>query len=69
MTQQNIRTFLRIIRDLETTPSTILPNGQCAADIAHEYVLRENRQRNLYKKKKENGVQTIDRSTKLHTSH
>ena len=45
------RRCLRTIRDKRTLPSTILTNGKSASFMAHNYVLKGNTERNLYKRK------------------
>jgi len=39
-----------MVRDLNTPPSAILPNGQTAAEFAHWYVLREAAKRRADKR-------------------
>lgn len=47
-----MRQCLRIIRDTDTLPSTILPNGRSAKAVAHEYVLFEKYKRSINKKRR-----------------
>jgi hypothetical protein len=54
MTGTSLRKCLRIIRDVRTFPSDILPNGDTAENTAHRYVLQGNEKRNLQKRKREN---------------
>ena len=50
MDKSNVRTLLQIIRTPCTTPSTVLPNRQTAAQIAHKYLMEHNRKRNSRKR-------------------
>lgn len=50
---KHLRKCLRIIRDIHTLPSTILPNGKSAELTAHIYVLSGNKKRNQQKRKRE----------------
>ena len=56
----SIRTCLKMIRDISTMPSDILPNGKSASETAHEYVMlrrgvynmKRNKTRSIIKKNK-----------------
>lgn len=48
----NLRSCLKIIRDISTLPSTVLPNGLSASATAHQYVLGNKKKRRTYKLKK-----------------
>ena len=47
-----LRKCLRHIRDINTMPSTILCNGETAAETAHAYVINSNQKRNYHKKQR-----------------
>jgi hypothetical protein len=51
---KRLRKCLRHIRDINTMPSTILCNGETAAETAHIYVINSNLKRNQHKKKNTN---------------
>lgn len=44
------RNCLKLIRDLHTLPSDILPNGKTASEFAFEYILAGKKKRFAYKK-------------------
>lgn len=46
---ENIRTCLKLIRDLDTMPGDTLPNGETASFTAHEYVMHGRIKRCVYK--------------------
>ena len=48
----SLRLCLKVIRDVSTLPSTVLPNGQTASETAHQYVLRNKCKRRTYKMEK-----------------
>ena len=50
----SLRRCLRMIRDINTLPSTYLQHELTAADIAHAYVLKGNSNRNIRKCKRIN---------------
>ena len=47
-----IRECLRIIRNENTIPSYILPNGEEAGYFSHKYVINKNRRRNNRKRER-----------------
>lgn len=63
---RNLRRCLRIIRNIDTLPSTILPNGDTAENTAHFYVLRGNKKRNMQKRKKPDEFRDSQVSTESH---
>ena len=40
------RSCLKLIRNLSTKPSDVLPNGKSASETAHEYIMRSKLKRN-----------------------
>jgi hypothetical protein len=52
MSISKLRVCLKMIRNKETHPSTLLPNGEEASFCAHNYIIRGNKRRNKRKRKK-----------------